>query len=59
MHKNKLWTAGLISVIVLTFSFQLVLAHESVTAGDYEIEVGWLNEPPIVGEKRGIGHTRL
>jgi hypothetical protein len=54
MNKSKLWMAGLISVIALTLSFQLALAHESVTAGDYEIEVGWLNEPPIVGEKNAI-----
>jgi len=54
MHKSKLWTAGLIAVIALTFSFQLALAHESVTAGDYEIEVGWLNEPPIAGQMNAI-----
>lgn len=54
MSRNKLWLAGLISFIVLIFNFQLVLAHETITAGDYEIEVGWLTEPPIVGEKNGI-----
>ena len=54
MNKNKLWIASLISALAVTLSFQLALAHESVTAGDYEIEVGWLNEPPIVGEKNAI-----
>src|SRR5262245_33558664 len=54
MKKNKLWLASLISAIALTLSFQLALAHESVTAGDYEIEVGWLNEPPIAGQMNGI-----
>lgn len=50
MNKKKLWTAGLISLIALVLNFQLALAHESVTVGDYEIEYGWLNEPVIVGQ---------
>ena len=54
MNKNKLWIASLISMIALTLSFQRALAHESVTAGDYEIEVGWLNEPPIAGQMNAI-----
>lgn len=50
MNKQKLWTAGLISLIALVLNFQLALAHESVTVGNYEIEYGWLNEPVIVGQ---------
>ena len=54
MNNKKLWTAGLISFIVLILNFQMAFAHEGVTVGDYEIEVGWLNEPPIVGQQTAI-----
>lgn len=54
MNRKKLWAAGLISFALLIFNFQWALAHETITVGQYEIEVGWLNEPPIVGEKNAI-----
>ena len=54
MSKKKLWTAGFISIIVLVFNFQIAFAHEGVTVGDYEIEIGWVNEPPIVGQQNAL-----
>jgi hypothetical protein len=54
MNQKKLWIAGLISLIALTLNFQLVFAHESITVGDYTIEIGWVNEPPIVGQQNAI-----
>lgn len=54
MNGKKLYLAGLTSFIVLMFNVQLVLAHETITVGDYEIEVGWSTEPPIVGEKNAV-----
>jgi|KBSSwiStaDraftv2_1062776.scaffolds.fasta_scaffold285914_2 LysM repeat protein len=54
MNKKKLWIAGLISLITLTLNFQLVFAHESITVGDYTVEIGWLSEPPIVGQQNAI-----
>ena len=54
MNKKKLWTAGLISLIALMLNFQLALAHESITVGDYTVEIGWMNEPPIVGQQNAI-----
>jgi hypothetical protein len=54
MNKKKLWAAGLISLIALILNFQLALAHESVTVGDYEIEYGWLDEPVIVGQQNAV-----
>ena len=50
MNKKKFLTAGLISLIALVLNFQLALAHETVTVGDFEIEYGWLNEPVIAGQ---------
>jgi len=54
MNKRFLGLAGLIVLFLLGFNVQRALAHESITVGDYTIEVGWLNEPPIVGQQNGI-----
>ena len=54
MNKKKLWTAGLIAFFILIFNSQLVLAHEGVTIDNYEIEIGWFNEPPIVGQQNAV-----
>ena len=37
------------SLIVLGFSFTSVYAHTTIQVGPYEIEAGWLDEPPVVG----------
>lgn len=44
----------MIAFIALLFNFQLMLAHEGITVGDYEIVVGWVNEPPVAGQLNGI-----
>ena len=54
MKKNKLVLGCLITFALLVVNFQLALAHEGVTAGTYEIEVGWVTEPPIAGQQNGI-----
>ena len=54
MDRKKLWQAGLIAFIILILNFQLAFAHEGVTVGDYEIEIGWVNEPPIVGQQNAL-----
>jgi len=54
MNKRIYWFAGLIAVIALVLNFQLALAHESITVGDYTLEIGWLTEPPIVGQRNAI-----
>ena len=54
MNRKALWVASLISLILLVFNFQLAFAHEPVTVGNYELEVGWLTEPPIVGQQNAI-----
>jgi hypothetical protein len=36
-------------LVVLGFSFTFVYAHTTVEVGPYEIEVGWQDEPPVVG----------
>ena len=54
MKKWTWWLAGLIAFIALIINFQLGLAHESITVGDYNLEFGWLNEPPVVGQNNAI-----
>lgn len=54
MNKRSVLSAGLLGLMLLLSNVHTVRAHETVTVGDYEIEVGWLSEPPIVGEKNAI-----
>ena len=54
MNKSSLITACLLALIALFTIHQTALAHESITVGDYEIEIGWVNEPPIVGQQNAI-----
>jgi hypothetical protein len=44
----------LLSLIALLTSYSIVFAHESITVGDYTLEIGWLSEPPIVGQQNAI-----
>ena len=54
MNKKISGAAGLIAFLALILSFQLVLAHETVTIGDYELEIGWVDEPAVAGQKNAI-----
>jgi hypothetical protein len=54
MKQRILWLAALLLFLALILQVQPVLAHESITVGDYTLVVGWLNEPPIVGQTNAI-----
>jgi hypothetical protein len=54
VNKKLYLSAFLIAMIALLASYQIVFAHESITVGDYTIEIGWLNEPPLVGQQNAI-----
>ena len=54
MKKSIIWLAGFLALIVLAANFQSVLAHEEITVGDYTLEIGWLSEPPVVGQQNAI-----
>jgi hypothetical protein len=54
MNKKSLVAACLTTLILLILNFQLALAHESITVGEYTVEIGWLSEPPIVGGQNAI-----
>ena len=54
MNKTSLITAGLIALMAILLSYQTALAHVNITVGDYEFEIGWVDEPPIVGQQNAI-----
>ena len=54
MNKTSFIVACMLTVMALLFNSQPARAHESITVGDYEIEVGWVNEPPVAGQLNGI-----
>ena len=45
--KYELFT--IMGLIVLGFSFTFAYAHTTIQVDPYEIEVGWQDEPPVVG----------
>ncbi len=54
MNKKMLPSATLFALIALVLTFGIALAHTSVHAGNYEIEVGWVDEPPVIGQRNAI-----
>jgi hypothetical protein len=46
--------ACILAFMAFLTSYQTVLAHETITVGDYEIEIGWLNEPPVAGQQNAV-----
>ena len=55
MTSKRLWLpATLLALTVLFMNFAPVLAHTTVKAGNYAIEVGWLDEPPVVGQRNAV-----
>ena len=54
MNKKLFMSAGLIAFIAAFISYQIAFAHESITVGDYTLEIGWLSEPPVVGQQNAI-----
>lgn len=53
MKKNFV-SAGFVALLLVFFTFNLVLAHTGVKAGNYELEVGWVDEPAVVGQRNAI-----
>jgi hypothetical protein len=54
MSKKSFIVASAFAMIALLMSYRAALAHETIMVGDYEIEIGWVDEPPIVGQQNAI-----
>ena len=54
MRPQMLWRAIAVAVLLLLAVPFVALAHEEITAGPYTLEVGWVDEPPLVGVKNAV-----
>ncbi len=54
MRINKFAVACLLTLFLVLAAAGLASAHTTVTNGPYNVEIGWLDEPPIVGQMNGI-----
>lgn len=41
-------------IVILVSGFSVAFAHKTVTVEQYEIEVGWRDEPPLVNQQNAI-----
>jgi hypothetical protein len=51
---NKFPSALLIAILMALVVISIASAHTTVHNGPYNVEIGWLDEPPIVGQMNGI-----
>lgn len=54
MNKKLFIPACLIAFFALLIGYQTAFAHTSITVGDYTVEIGWVNEPVLVGQQNAI-----
>jgi hypothetical protein len=54
MSRKVLIVALVVSFIAIVFSVQTALAHTTIHVGNYDVEIGWVDEPPIVGQRNAI-----
>ncbi len=54
MSKRTLFIGCVVSLTAALFSFGIALAHTTVHVGKYDVEVGWVQEPPIVGQQNDV-----
>lgn len=54
MHKKVFLNAGLLALVAIILTFGIALAHTTIHAGNYEIEVGWQDEPAVIGQRNAL-----
>ena len=54
MSRKSFLIASVLVVVAVLFSFQSASAHTTIHVGDYDVEIGWVDEPPIVGQRNAI-----
>ena len=47
------WSATITAILLLALPL-VALAHEEVVVGPYTLEIGWVDEPPLVGVKNAV-----
>jgi hypothetical protein len=54
MNRKVFITASLLALLAIFYTFGIAYAHTTVQVGDYEVEVGWVSEPPIIGQQNAV-----
>jgi len=54
IKRKSLFIASLIAGMAALLVFQIASAHTTVHVGDYDVEIGWVDEPSIVGQRNAI-----
>ncbi len=54
MSRKVFTVASVVAFIAAVFSVQIAFAHTTVHVGNYDVEIGWADEPPIVGQRNAI-----
>ena len=54
MRRRLVVLGALLAAAAFMLPFQQAFAHTTITVGDYEVEVGWVDEPPVVGQRNAI-----
>lgn len=54
MRKNKFAFALTMALLMALAVISIASAHTTVHNGPYNVEIGWLDEPPIVGQMNAI-----
>jgi len=54
MRAKLFWRALLVAGLLAVAVTAVALAHTSIKVGPYTVEVGWVDEPPVVGAKNAV-----
>jgi hypothetical protein len=54
MKRTLLALSVMFASVMLFSNFQTASAHTTVHAGNYDVEVGWVDEPPVVGQRNAV-----
>lgn len=54
MNRKILMVSSLVTVVAFFFSYQIASAHTTIHVGNYDVEVGWVDEPPIIGQRNAV-----
>lgn len=53
MRPRIVWSAAIAALLILALPLA-ALAHEEVVVGPYTLEIGWVDEPPLVSMKNAV-----
>jgi hypothetical protein len=54
MNRKIVVVSAFVAVMTIFFSYQMASAHTTIHVGDYDVEVGWVDEPPVVGQRNAV-----